>query len=114
MSKRDYYEILGVSKSATAKEIKKAYRSLAVKYHPDKNPDNPTAEEKFKEAAEAYDVLSSAEKKQRYDQFGHAGMSGSAGGPGGGMNMDDIFSQFGDIFGGGGFGGLVVEEEEEG
>ena len=106
MSKRDYYEILGVSKSATAKEIKKAYRSLAVKYHPDKNPDNPTAEEKFKEAAEAYDVLSSAEKKQRYDQFGHAGMSGSAGGPGGGMNMDDIFSQFGDIFGGGGFGGF--------
>ena len=107
MSKRDYYEILGVSKSATAKEIKKAYRSLAVKYHPDKNPDNPTAEEKFKEAAEAYDVLSSAEKKQRYDQFGHAGMGGSAGGPGGGMNMDDIFSQFGDIFGGGGgFGGF--------
>ena len=105
MSKRDYYEILGVSKNATAKEIKKAYRLLAVKYHPDKNPDNPSAEEKFKEAAEAYDILSSSEKKQRYDQFGHAGMSGG-GSAGGGMNMDDIFSQFGDIFGGGGgFGG---------
>ena len=107
MSKRDYYEILGVSKNATAKEIKKAYRSLAVKYHPDKNPNNPSAEEKFKEAAEAYDILSSSEKKQRYDQFGHAGMSGG-GSAGGGMNMDDIFSQFGDIFGGsgGGFGGF--------
>jgi len=112
MSKRDYYEVLGVSKSADAKEIKKAYRKLALKYHPDKNPDNPSAEEKFKEAAEAYDVLSSADKKQRYDQFGHAGMGGAAGGGfggggfgGGGMNMDDIFSQFGDIFGGGGFGG---------
>jgi len=108
MSKRDYYETLGVSKSAETKEIKKAYRKLAVKYHPDKNPDNKAAEEKFKEAAEAYDVLSSAEKKQKYDQFGHAGMGGAAGGGfggGGGMNMDDIFSQFGDVFGGGGFGG---------
>jgi len=107
MSKRDYYETLGVSKSADTKEIKKAYRKLAVKYHPDKNPGNKAAEEKFKEAAEAYDVLSSAEKKQKYDQFGHAGMGGAAGGGfgGGGMNMDDIFSQFGDIFGGGGFGG---------
>ena len=107
MSKRDYYEILGVSKSADDKEVKKAYRKLAVKYHPDKNPDNKAAEEKFKEAAEAYDVLSSAEKKQKYDQFGHAGMGGAAGGGfgGGGMNMDDIFSQFGDVFGGGGFGG---------
>jgi molecular chaperone DnaJ len=108
MSKRDYYETLGVSKSADAKEVKKAYRKLAVKYHPDKNPDNKAAEEKFKEAAEAYDVLSSAEKKQKYDQFGHAGMGGAAGGGfggGGGMNMDDIFSQFGDVFGGGGFGG---------
>jgi len=105
MSKRDYYEVLGVSKNATAKEIKKAYRKIALKYHPDKNPDNKQAEEQFKEAAEAYDVLSSAEKKQRYDQFGHAGMGGAAGGGfGGGMNMDDIFSQFGDIFGGG-FGG---------
>ena len=109
MSKRDYYETLGVSKNAESKEIKKAYRKLAVKYHPDKNPDNPAAEEKFKEAAEAYDVLSNAEKKQRYDQYGHAGMGGAAGGGfgGGGMNMDDIFSQFGDIFGGGrGFGGF--------
>ena len=107
MSKRDYYEALGVSKSAEAKEIKTAYRKLAVKYHPDKNPNNKAAEEKFKEAAEAYDVLSSAEKKQKYDQFGHAGMGGAAGGGfgGGGMNMDDIFSQFGDVFGGGGFGG---------
>ena len=108
MSKRDYYETLGVSKSADAKAIKTAYRKLAVKYHPDKNPDNKAAEEKFKEAAEAYDVLSSSEKKQRYDQFGHAGMGGASGGGfggGGGMNMDDIFSQFGDIFGGGGFGG---------
>ena len=108
MSKRDYYEILGVSKNANAKEIKKAYRKLAIKYHPDKNPGDKAAEDKFKEAAEAYEVLSNTEKKQRYDQFGHAGMSGAAGGGfgGGGMNMDDIFSQFGDIFGGGGFGGF--------
>ncbi|MFQ3333185.1 MAG: molecular chaperone DnaJ, partial [Flavobacteriales bacterium] len=108
MSKRDYYETLGVSKNAETKEIKKAYRKLAVKYHPDKNPDNPTAEEKFKEAAEAYDILSTPEKKQRYDQYGHAGIGGASGGGGfggGGMNMDDIFSQFGDVFGGGGFGG---------
>ena len=107
MSKRDYYDVLGVSKNADAKEIKKSYRKMAVKYHPDKNPDNPAAEEKFKEAAEAYDVLSNADKKQRYDQYGYAGMGGAAGGGfgGGGMNMDDIFSQFGDIFGGGGFGG---------
>ena len=107
MSKRDYYEILGISKSADAKEIKKSYRKLAIKYHPDKNPNDKQAEEKFKEAAEAYDVLSNPEKRQRYDQFGHAGMGGAAGGGfGGGMNMDDIFSQFGDIFGGGGFGGF--------
>lgn len=113
MSKRDYYEILGVSKSSSEAEIKKAYRKLAIKYHPDKNPDDKAAEEKFKEAAEAYEVLSNPEKKQRYDQFGHAGMGGAAGGGfgGGGMNMDDIFSQFGDIFGGafgggGGFGGF--------
>ena len=100
MAKRDYYEILGVSKSSSAEEIKKAYRKIAIKYHPDKNPDDPSAEEKFKEAAEAYAILSSPEKKQRYDQFGHQGVGGGFGG-GGGMNMDDIFSQFGDIFGGG-------------
>lgn len=104
MAKRDYYEVLGVSKSASADEIKKAYRKLAIKFHPDKNPDDKKAEENFKEAAEAYEVLSDAQKKQRYDQFGHAGMGGAAGGGfgGGGMSMDDIFSQFGDIFGGGG------------
>lgn len=103
MAKRDYYEILGVSKNANAEEIKKAYRKLAIQYHPDKNPDNPEAEEKFKEAAEAYEVLSNPEKRQRYDQFGHQGLGGNGGFGGGGMNMDDIFSQFGDIFGGGGF-----------
>ncbi|WP_219226602.1 molecular chaperone DnaJ [Pedobacter antarcticus] len=106
MSKRDYYDILGVSKSSSPEEIKKAYRKLAIKYHPDKNPDDHTAEDKFKEAAEAYEVLSNAEKKQRYDHYGHAGVGGAAGGGGGygggGMNMEDIFSQFGDIFGGGG------------
>lgn len=106
MSKIDYYEILGVSKSASDDEIKKAYRKLAIKYHPDKNPDDKSAEEKFKEAAEAYEVLSNAEKRQRYNQFGHAGVGGASGGGGfgGGMNMEDIFSQFGDIFDGG-FGG---------
>lgn len=103
MAKRDYYEVLGVSKSASPEEIKKAYRKLAIQYHPDKNPDNPEAEEKFKEAAEAYEVLSNPEKRQRYDQFGHQGLGGNGGFGGGGMNMDDIFSQFGDIFGGGGF-----------
>lgn len=103
MSKRDFYDILGVTKSASAEDIKKAYRKLAIKHHPDKNPDDKAAEEKFKEAAEAYEVLSSPEKRQRYDQFGHAGVGGAAGGGGyGGMNMEDIFSQFGDIFGGGG------------
>ncbi len=110
--KRDYYEVLGVSKSASDEEIKKAYRKKAIQYHPDKNPGDKAAEEKFKEAAEAYEVLSNAEKKQRYDQFGHAGVGGAAGGGfgGGGFTMDDIFSQFGDIFGGhfggGGFGGF--------
>jgi molecular chaperone DnaJ len=108
MSKRDYYEILGVAKNASDDDIKKAYRKLAIKYHPDKNPDDKSAEEHFKEAAEAYEVLSNLEKRQRYDQFGHAGVGGAAGGAGyGGMNMEDIFSQFGDIFGNGGsfFGG---------
>jgi len=101
MAKRDYYEVLGVGKNADSKDIKKAYRKLALKYHPDKNPGDKQAEEKFKEAAEAYEILSNTEKKQRYDQFGHAGMRGASGGGfGGGMNMDDIFSQFGDIFGG--------------
>ncbi len=102
MAKRDYYEILGVSKGASDDEMKKAYRKMAIKYHPDKNPDNPEAEEKFKEAAEAYEVLSNAEKRAQYDRFGHDGMRGGFGGAGGGMNMEDIFSQFGDIFGGGG------------
>jgi len=102
MAKRDYYEVLGVTKSASADEIKKAYRKLAIQFHPDKNPDNPEAEDKFKEAAEAYEVLSNAEKKARYDQFGHQGLGGNGGYGGAGMNMEDIFSQFGDIFGGGG------------
>ncbi|MFA6778289.1 MAG: molecular chaperone DnaJ [Paludibacteraceae bacterium] len=113
MAKRDYYEVLGVSKTASDDEIKKAYRKLAIKYHPDKNPGDKEAEEKFKEAAEAYEVLSNAEKRRRYDQFGHAGVgssaaSGGGGFGGGGMSMEDIFSQFGDIFGGhsGGFGGF--------
>ncbi len=100
MAKRDFYEILGVTKGAPAEEIKKAYRKMAIKYHPDKNPDNPEAEEKFKEAAAAYEILSNPEKKQRYDQYGHAGVGGNGGGQGnGGMNMEDIFSNFGDVFG---------------
>ncbi|GAB4240863.1 MAG: molecular chaperone DnaJ [Ekhidna sp.] len=102
MAKRDFYEILGVDRSASKDELKKAYRKIAIKYHPDKNPDDKEAEEKFKEAAEAYEVLSNDEKRQRYDQFGHQGVGGAGGGFGGGsMNMEDIFSQFGDIFGGG-------------
>lgn len=100
MAKRDFYDILGVGRDASAEELKKAYRKLAIQYHPDKNPDNKEAEEKFKEAAEAYEVLSNAEKRQRYDQFGHEGVNGGPGGfGGGGMNMEDIFSHFGDIFG---------------
>jgi molecular chaperone DnaJ len=106
MAKRDYYEILGVSKSAGMDEIKKAYRKQAMQYHPDRNPGDKVAEEKFKEAAEAYDVLSTPEKKARYDQFGHAGMGGAGGFGGAGMNMDDIFSNFGDIFESMGFGGF--------
>ncbi len=114
MAKQDYYETLGLSKSASTAEIKKGYRKMAIKFHPDKNPDDKGAEEKFKQAAEAYEVLSDGNKKARYDQYGHAafdgpqgGGGGFGGGFGGGMNMDDIFSQFGDIFGGGGggFGG---------
>lgn len=110
MAKRDYYEILGIDKSASQAEIKKAYRKQAIKYHPDKNPDDEEAEAKFKEAAEAYEVLSDENKKARYDQFGHQAFEGAGGFGGGGMNMDDIFSQFGDIFGGafggGGFSGF--------
>lgn len=115
MAKRDYYEVLGVDKKATAQEIKSAYKKMAIKYHPDKNPGDKEAEEKFKEAAEAYDVLRDEQKRARYDQFGPEGVNGAGGFggfSGGGMNMDDIFSMFGDIFGGhgnfsgfGGFGG---------
>ncbi len=100
MSKRDYYEILGVTKSASADEIKKAYRKVAMQYHPDRNPGDKAAEDKFKEAAEAYEILSDQDKRAQYDRFGHAGVAGNGrGGYGGNMNMDDIFSQFGDIFG---------------
>ncbi len=108
MAKRDYYEVLGVDKTATADEIKKAYKKKAIQYHPDRNPDNKEAEEKFKEAAEAYGVLSDPDKRSKYDQFGFDGLnaSGGASGFGGGMSMDDIFSMFGDIFSGSGFGGF--------
>lgn len=113
MSKRDYYEILGVQKNATEAELKKAFKRLAMKYHPDRNPDDTSAEEKFKEAKEAYDILSDAQKRAAYDQFGHAGVDPSMGGGagpggfgGGGANFSDIFGDvFGDIFGGGGRGG---------
>lgn len=106
MAKRDYYEILGVSKGASQDELKKAYRQLALKYHPDRNPGDKTAEDKFKEAAEAYDILGDAEKRSKYDKFGHTGAAGGYGGySGGGMSMDDIFSHFGDIFENFGFGG---------
>lgn len=109
--KEDYYDVLGIDKGASAAEIKKAYRKKAIQYHPDKNPDDPKAEEQFKKAAEAYEVLSDPNKKARYDQYGHAAFEGGGGFGGGGMNMEDIFSQFGDIFGsafggGGGFSGF--------
>lgn len=109
MAKRDYYEVLGVSRNASQSEIKSAYRKMALKYHPDKNPGDPTTEEKFKEAAEAYEILGNEEKRTRYDQYGHAGVEGAGKGFGaGGMTVEDIFSHFGDIFGGGfgGFGGF--------
>ena len=112
MSKRDYYEMLGLQRDASKDEIKKAYRKMAIKYHPDKNPGDKASEDHFKEAAEAYEVLNDDNKRARYDQFGHAGMNGNGRGgggfSGGGMTVDDIFSQFGDIFGGhfGGFGGF--------
>ena len=110
--KEDYYDILGISKNASAAEIKKAYRKKAIEFHPDKNPGDTKAEEMFKKAAEAYEVLSDPNKKARYDQYGHQAFEGGGGFSGGGMNMEDIFSQFGDIFGGafggggGGFGGF--------
>ena len=110
MAKRDYYEVLGVEKNASEEEIKKAYRKIAIKYHPDRNPGDKDAEEKFKEAAEAYDVLHDPKKRQQYDQFGFEGLQGMGGfGGGGGFSMDDIFSMFGSVFGGGfggGFGGF--------
>ncbi|MBK8443794.1 MAG: molecular chaperone DnaJ [Sphingobacteriales bacterium] len=110
MAKRDYYEILGVAKGATADEIKKAYRKVALQYHPDRNPGDKVAEDKFKEAAEAYEILSDEQKRAQYDRFGHGGVNGQGGfgGAGGGMNVEDIFENFGDIFGdffGGGRGG---------
>ena len=97
--KQDYYEILGVSKSASANEIKKAYRKKAIQFHPDKNPGDTKAEQEFKKAAEAYEILSDQQKREQYDRFGHAAFEGGQGFGGGGMNMEDIFSQFGDVFG---------------
>ena len=115
MAKQDYYEVLGIPKNASSGEIKKAYRKMAIKYHPDKNPDDASAEEKFKIAAEAYEVLSDSNKKARYDQFGHQAFEGAGGFGGAGMNMEDIFSQFGDIFGsafgGGSFGGFSGQRQ---
>src|SRR5579871_10016 len=96
-TKRDYYEVLGIGRDASADDIKKAYRQLALKYHPDRNPGDEEAPKRFKEAAEAYEVLSDADKRQRYDRYGHAGLNNNCGGFGGGMNTEDIFSQFGDI-----------------
>ena len=106
MNKRDYYEVLGVSKNADKNEIKKAYRKIALEFHPDKNPGDKEAEEKFKEAAEAYEVLSNDDKKAKYDRYGHSAFDGATGFSGGGMTMEDIFSHFGDIFGNFGFGGF--------
>ncbi len=118
MSKRDYYEILGVAKTATADEIKKAYRKVAMQFHPDRNPGDKAAEEKFKEAAEAYEILSDTDKKAQYDRYGHAGVSGNGrggfGGGAGGMNMDDIFSQFGDVFGEDMFGSFFGGQQRGG
>ena len=107
MSKRDPYDVLGVGRNATADEIKKAYRQMAIKHHPDKNPGDKAAEDRFKEAASAYEILSDPDKKAKFDRFGHNAPGGFGGGgfQGGGMNMEDIFSQFGDIFGGGFSGG---------
>lgn len=115
-AKRDYYEVLGVSKSASSDDIRKAYRKMAMQYHPDRNPDDKSAEEKFKEAAEAYEVLNDADKRARYDRYGHAGVDPNMGGGGfgGGMTMDDIFGQFGDIFGEGFFGGGRQQRGERG
>ena len=114
MAKRDYYEVLVVAKTASDDEIKKAYRKMAMKYHPDRNPDNAEAEEKFKEAAEAYEVLSDGEKRSMYDRMGHnafEGGMGGGGGFGGGFSAEDIFSQFGDIFGGS-FGGRSQQQRQ--
>ena len=112
MAKRDFYEVLGVSRNAGAADIKKAYRQMALKYHPDKNPGDKGAEEKFREAAEAYEVLSDDDKRQRYDRYGHAGVGGGPNGGGFHMNMEDIFSQFGDIFLGGKFNVLTEHRQQ--
>jgi len=100
MGKRDYYEVLGIDRNASKEEMKKSYRKLAMQYHPDRNPGNPEAEEKFKEAAEAYEILSHDEKRAKYDRFGHDGVRGSGFGSTGFTDINDIFSHFSDIFGG--------------